>query len=461
MQNGTFTQRRGFSVSPRGRLEYGGCDTVALAQKYGTPLYVVNEDSIRANIREYKRALGSYYPNWSIAYAGKAFLPMWMCDVVNDEELFLDVASGGELYTALKANFPSERIVFHGSNKSYDEIKMGLKANVGRFVVDNWLELNTLTSLAKSMGKRPDVLIRVAPGVEAHTHAYIETGQLDCKFGFGLNSGAAFQAIKAVIESESLNLRGLHCHIGSQITALDGPVLATKHMVEFMIQLKKQLNYQTEELNLGGGLGIIYNENEIPPSIDSYIKQLALTVLDMIKTENGDLELPRLYVEPGRSIVGNAGITLYTAGAIKDIPGIRKYVSLDGGMSDNPRPALYEAIYKAVAANRITDDLTETVCLAGKCCESDVLIHKAYLPKVLPGDIVAILDTGAYCYSMASVYNMLPRPAVVALSKGRAKLIVRRQSYEDLLAWDMPSSRSYGAIPCFSHEAASGSGESG
>lgn len=464
MQGERFTKERGFRVNPQGRLEFGGCDTVSLARRYGTPLYVMNEDMIRSKAREYISALATCYPDSGVIYAGKAFLPMWMCDVAYEEGLHLDVVSGGELYTALKAGFPPRHIFFHGNNKSHQEIRMGLDAGVGRFIVDNFTEISVLSSLACQMGKTPDVLLRVAPGVEAHTHTYIETGQLDSKFGFGLCNGQAFQAVKTILEQGVLNLRGLHSHIGSQITALDGPVLAARRMVEFMARLKRELGYDAGELNLGGGLGIEYTGHDKPPSIESYVKSVTGAVIQAVNDANQAsegclLKLPRLYLEPGRSIVGEAGITLYTAGAVKEIPGVRTYASVDGGMADNPRPALYGATYRAIVANRPADALSDTVCLAGKCCESgDILIKEAEVPSIRPGDIVAVLCTGAYNYSMVSGYNKLPRPAVVAVSGGRAKLIVRRQSYDDLLAHEIPPARLRRSAEAFELPAATGGG---
>ncbi len=434
MQRETLLKRRGFKVNPRGRLEFGGCDIVNLAHSYGTPLYVVNENIIRSKARQYCKALTAYYSNWGLAYAGKAFLPIWMCEIAREEGLHLDVASGGELYTALKAGFPPDRILFHGNNKSYDEIKMGLRVGVGRFIIDNWLEIDMLSSLARRMNKKPNVLIRVAPGVEAHTHTYIETGRLDSKFGFGIyDDKSALGAVGTILKEGVLNLMGVHSHIGSQITTMDGPVLAAKRMVGFLARIKKELNFEALELNLGGGLGVAHTLDEVSPSIKAYVEVLTASVMDAAQ-KGGLQKLPRLFLEPGRSIVGEAGITLYTVGAIKHIPGVRTFASLDGGMADNPRPALYNAVYEAVVADRPLDDFAETLCFAGKCCESDILIHEARVPTVRAGDTVAVLSTGAYCYSMASGYNMLPRPAVVAVSKGKARLVVRRQSYDDLLA---------------------------
>ncbi len=449
-------------TTSQGRFMFGGCDTVELAKKYGTPLYVVDEDMIRSAARKYTHALASCYPNSQAIYAGKAFLPMWMCGIVKQEGLGLDVASGGELFTALKAGFPAGKIFFHGNNKSLQEVEMALEAGVGRFVVDNWFEIRTLSAKARQKGLRPDILLRVAPGVEADTHSYIETGQQDSKFGFDLTNGQAQEAVQAVLNEGTLNLKGLHCHIGSQVTSFEGPALAAKRMVDFVCKLKDTFGYEPLELNLGGGLGIAYTDTDVTPSIDRYVRGLATVVTDCISDANSGrphdpLKYPKLYLEPGRSIVGEAGITLYTAGAVKHIPGVRTYVSVDGGMADNPRPALYNAVYRAVVANKAAESATGTVCISGKCCETDTIIQKAVTPSITSGDIVAVLCTGAYCYSMASNYNMLPRPAVVAVSKGSSTLIVRRQSYQDLLNWDVLSPDCFSDLPV-SRAAAGGAG---
>jgi diaminopimelate decarboxylase len=424
------------SINAKGHLEVAGCDVVTLARKYGTPLYVMNEDLIRENCRRYVSGLRSRYPDSSVAYAGKAFLCGWICEVAQEEGLYLDVVSGGELYTALRARFPAERILFHGNNKSVDEIAMGLKAQVARFVIDSYFEMETLQAMARRLNQRAGVLLRISPGVEAHTHQYIETGMLDSKFGFGLTNGEAWRAVKRVLSCDHLSFQGIHSHIGSQIFRTEGPNAQATRMVDFMVDLKADLGVEVAEMDLGGGLGVTYTPDDEPPSVESFLDVIARTVL--AECEKAGVRPPRLLIEPGRSIVGEAGITLYTAGAIKDVPGVRKYVSVDGGMGDNPRPALYGAICEAIVANRADDPAREVVCLAGKCCESgDILIKEARLQPIRSGDLIAVLTTGAYNYSMASNYNRLPRPAVVAASGGTAKIVVRRESYADLVSNDV------------------------
>ena len=427
---------RAVAVNAVGHLEIAGCDSVSLAKQYGTPLYIMNEDIIRLNCRRYKNAFDkSGYPNWRVAYAGKAFLSAWICQVIGQEGLNLDVVSGGELYTALRAGFPAQRIVFHGSNKSRDEVMMGLEARVGRFVVDNNEEIDIIQRAAKKLRVKARVLLRVTPGVEAHTHEYVETGVLDTKFGFNIDNGDALRAVEKVMQCDRLTYRGIHCHIGSQITRLDGPRIAAERVVEFMRVLSISLGLNTPELDLGGGLGVRYVADDDPPTIDRYIQEISSTVRS--ECERAGLELPVLVVEPGRSIVAEAGTTLYTVGAIKKIPGVRTYVSVDGGMTDNPRYALYGAQYEAIVANRASSAVEQSVCLAGKCCESgDIVIKQAQLAACDSGDLIAVFGTGAYNYSMASNYNRITRPAVVAVSKGNSRLVVRRETFEDLVATD-------------------------
>jgi diaminopimelate decarboxylase len=419
-----------------GHLVFGGCDLIDLANKHGTPLYVMNEPMIRSNMRRYFERLTARYSNSGVAYAGKAFLTAWICSIAAEEGLYLDVVSGGELFTALAAGFPPKRIFFHGNNKSISEITMGLEAGIGRFIVDNFYEMDTLNRLANQMGVKADIQIRTTPGIEADTHEYVETGMLDSKFGFGLPSGDALKAVKFALSSKSLRLWGIHTHIGSQILNLQGPVLATQRIIDFLVKIRQETGIQLDELNLGGGLGIAYTSSDNAPSIEEYLDVMINTVMTACD-ENG-LDHPRIYFEPGRSIVSPAGLTLYTVGAIKEIPGVRKYVSVDGGMGDNPRPSLYKSRYEAALVNRVSDEKSETVTLAGKCCESgDVLIKDLNIPPLRSGDIIAVFSTGAYNYSMASNYNRLPRPAVVAVGDGNDKVVVRRESYQDIVARDV------------------------
>lgn len=425
-------------ANSQGNLEFGGCELADLAKRYGTPLYVMNEDIVRDRIRRYLGSLKTQYPNSHVAYACKAFMCTWMCDLAMDEGLFLDVVSGGELYIAIRSGFPSKRILFHGNNKSPHEIEMGIRMDVGRFVVDNYYEIELLDSIADKLDKKVDVLIRVSPGVEAHTHQYIETGTSDSKFGFPIANAEPLRALEAVLRSTHLSFKGFHSHIGSQILRLDGPILAAQQMVGLISEANKAFDIEVEELDLGGGLGISYTLYDDPPSIETYVATIAETVKTSCKELS--VPLPKLYLEPGRSIVGEAGITLYTVGSIKKIPGIRTYVCVDGGMTDNPRPALYQSVYTAVPVefSRTSTSPVETICLAGKCCESgDILIKECTIPPVKSGDILAVLSTGAYNYSMSSNYNGLLRPEVIAVSKGSSKTIVRREIYADLTSRDV------------------------
>ena len=419
-------------VNQNNHLEIGGCDTIDLANDFGTPLYVMDEELIRQNCKSYRQKLMSLHKNSEVIYAGKAFLTMGMCKIIEEEGLSLDVVSGGELYTAIKAGFPARRIYFHGNNKSYDELKMAIDYGVGRIVVDNFYELEMLKDLAKSYHKSIKILIRITPGIEAHTHDYIKTGQLDSKFGFGLENGLAFMAVESALSIRGLELKGFHCHIGSQIFEEQPFYDVVRTMFEFAKDVKDKYKFETEEIDFGGGFGIKYTKDDKPLSIERYMKSLVNTAKFWSRKLN--LNMPKIMIEPGRAIVGAAGTTLYTVGAIKNIPGIRKYVSVDGGMADNIRPALYGANYSAVLANKVNEPAVEKVSVAGKCCESgDMLAWDIDLPRISPGDILAIFCTGAYHYSMSSNYNMLTKPAVVFVRNGQANLMVKRQTYEDLL----------------------------
>lgn len=423
-------------VNEKGHLEIGGCDSIDLVNQFGSPLYVMDESLIRKNCKSFVSALNSNYPNSEVIYASKAFMTKAICRIIEEEGLGLDVVSGGELYTALQADFPMDRVYFHGNNKSLDELKMALEAGVSRIVVDNFYELEILNDLCKEMHRHANIILRITPGIEAHTHDYIKTGQIDSKFGFVLENGQAFLGIEKVKKMKRLKLTGIHCHIGSQIFETAPFELAAKVMLKFIHDVKEKYKIEIKELNLGGGFGIKYTSSDKPLEFKDYIKTITSAVENYC--EKYSLSLPKIIIEPGRAIVGNAGITLYTVGAIKDIPGIRKYVSVDGGMSDNIRPALYQAKYNAVIANKCLETPTETVSIAGKCCESgDMLIWDIKLPKMRPGDVLAIFSTGAYHYSMASNYNKLPRPATVLVNNGSADLIIKRETYEDLLKNDV------------------------
>lgn len=420
-------------INEQGHLEIGGCDTVELASRFGTPLYVMDEEMIRQRIRSYVEAFRKTGLSFQVAYASKAFSTLAMCRLVAEEGLYLDVVSDGELYTALKAGFPPEQIYFHGNNKTMDELVMALEAGVGRFVADNFTELAMLDALALERDTQVKVLLRTTPGVEAHTHSYIQTGQEDSKFGFDLESGQVHRALKQCLDAKGLEPEGFHCHIGSQIFETDGFRLAVRKMAALSDECLQTLGFRTRILNLGGGFGIRYNGEDRPMPVEQSIAAIA----EEVRKGFAGRELPEIWVEPGRSIVGEAGSTLYQVGTVKEIPGLRKYVAVDGGMNDNPRPALYQASYEAMLANRATEEPEETVSIAGKLCESgDMLIWDIDLPPVKTGDLLAVSCTGAYNYSMANNYNRLRRPAVVFVREGRAKLVVRRETLEDLIRND-------------------------
>lgn len=427
-------------INDLGHLEIGGCDTADLKAQYGTPLYIVDEQSVRTRCREYIDAFKASGLKYQVAYASKAFCVMAMCRLAEEEGMSLDVVSDGELYTALEAGFPAERIHFHGNNKTLDEIEMALNANIGCFVVDNEIELHLLQSVAAEKGRQVKILLRVTPGVEAHTHEYISTGQTDSKFGFDIGNGSAFEAVKLAAAQPNLELLGLHSHIGSQIFEVEGFQMAVQRVAEFARSVKEELGVTFSVVNLGGGFGIRYVEGDTPLQVSQYVK----AITDSVKTHFAGIsaELPEIWVEPGRSIVGDAGTTLYTVGTSKDIPGVRKYVAVDGGMTDNPRPALYESQYEAILANRANEQNEEKVSIAGKCCESgDMLIWDVELPKVKSGDLLAVACTGAYNYSMASNYNRIRKPAVVFVKDGVSDLVVRRESLEDIVRHDVVPQR--------------------
>lgn len=422
-------------INAAGRLEIGGCDTVELADKFGTPLYVFDEELIRRRCREFMEAFRATGLKYQVAYASKAFCVMAMCRIAEEEGLSLDVVSDGELYTALRAGFPPERIHFHGNNKTPEEIEMALDAKIGCVVVDNFTELHLLNETAKAKEAVMDVLFRVTPGVEAHTHEFISTGQTDTKFGFDIGNGSAFQAIREAKELNHVRILGVHSHIGSQIFEVDGFRLAAERVAEFAQTVREELGITFAVINLGGGFGIRYVEEDHPLPLAQYVQAITEAIKSLFARYQ--YPLPEIWIEPGRSIVGDAGTTLYTVGSSKTIPGIRKYVSVDGGMTDNPRPALYDAKYEAMLANRATEPNEETVSIAGKCCETgDMLIWDLELPRTQPGDTLAVSCTGAYNYSMASNYNRLRRPAVVFVRNGEADLVVRRETFEDVAGKD-------------------------
>lgn len=425
------------AVNQQGHLTIGGIDTTKLAQEYGTPLYVMDEDKIRSICRMYQNSFKKcYHGNGMPLYASKAFCCKEMCRIVNEEGMGLDVVSGGELYTALQAGFPAERIQMHGNNKTPDELSYAINSGVGHIVIDNIDELKMLDEMAGKLHQTVGVSLRIKPGIDAHTHQFIRTGQIDSKFGFALETGEAMQAVKMAVHAKNLKLLELHCHIGSQIFELQPFVLAAQVMMDFMQQVRKETGVMLPELNLGGGFGIQYvaSDNSLP--YESYMEKVSEAIGQ--KCKEYDFTAPKIYIEPGRSIVGEAGITLYTVGAVKRIPNIRTYVSIDGGMTDNPRYALYQSDYTVIVANHADQPANQVVTVAGKCCESGDLIQKdAPLQMCKAGDLLAVLSTGAYNYSMASNYNRIPRPAVVMVHDGKTRIAVKRETYEDLIHNDL------------------------
>lgn len=428
-------------VNELDHLEIGLWDVVALAEQFGTPLYVFDEEEIRHAIRAYKKAFSESYPRFQIAYAGKAFLCAAMCRLVEEEGLWLDVVSGGEYFVAQQSGFPADRIIFHGNNKTDSERLLALQGGVGRWVIDSFEELEHLLEEGKryAHGRIP-VFFRITPGIDPHTHAYITTGKVDSKFGFPLLEGIAERAIALALTSAHLEVRGLHCHIGSQIQTIEPFLKAAEILLDFMALLRAKYGVTLEELDLGGGLGVPYRDEEKTsfPSIFAYVTALCEKVRE--KCVSLSYPLPILFVEPGRSIVNTAGSTLYRVGFVKEVPGVRKYVAVDGGMTDNPRPILYGARYQAIVGNRVEGKNVprERVTVVGKCCESgDVLIPEIELPRVQKGDILVVEGTGAYNYSMASNYNLIPRPGVVFVRNDIARLVVRPESFSDLLRRDL------------------------
>jgi diaminopimelate decarboxylase len=424
------------SVNDRGHLEIGGVDTIELAEKFGTPLYVYDVAMIRERARGFKKTFEKLGIRAQVAYASKAFSSIAMIQLAEEEGLSLDVVSAGELYTAIKADFPAERIHFHGNNKSEDELNMALDHKIGCIVVDNFSELELLEEICRTKKQKIDILLRVTPGIEAHTHDYILTGQEDSKFGFDLLNGQAQKALIQAMESSWINVLGLHCHIGSQIFETTGFILAARKIIGQLKIWHKTLNFHPNVLNLGGGFGIRYTDEDEPLPASQYVEAIVNEV--QAELDGSGIIMPEIWIEPGRSLVGDAGITLYKVGSEKEVPNVRKYLAVDGGMSDNIRPALYDAKYDAVLANRPLDKVEETVSIAGKCCESgDMLIWDLPLPKAGRGDVLAVFCTGAYGYSMSNNYNRIPRPAVVFAEKGEARLVVKRETFEDLIRLDL------------------------
>ena len=422
------------AITPEGHLAIGGCDLVNLAEEHGTPLVVYDEGALRATAREYVSAFRAHAPDVEVIYASKAYFGLAMLRIAHDAGLSVDVASGGELQAALRAGFPAERIEMHGNNKDAHEIVQALDAGVATIVVDSLDEIALLDGIARARGVRQRVLIRVTPGVKPSTHSYISTGQLDSKFGFGIEGGAAAAAVAACRAADGIDRTGLHCHIGSQIFELGSYPAAAAVVADFVASVGAD---DLGTINMGGGLGVAYTHADQPPSIERY----ADVVMEAVMREwtRVGVPMPRVQVEPGRSMVARAGVTVYRVGTVKDVPGVRTYAAVDGGMSDLLRPMLYGAVYEPLLANRADEEATGTFRLVGKHCESgDVLVSDAHLPQVRVGDVVCIPATGAYGVSMASNYNGVTRPAVVFVDNGVARVVTRRETYDDLFARDLP-----------------------
>lgn len=423
-------------INEKGILSIGGCDTLKLAEDFNTPLYVIDEELVRQNCKLFRDAFSKNGIDTEVIYASKAFLNLAICKVIEEEGLALDVVSGGELYTAMKANFPVSKIYFHGNNKTAQELEMAIAAGVGRIVVDNRQELELIEEICHGLNKSIEILLRVNPGVEAHTHAFIQTSKNDSKFGESIFSEKIGSIIERIMGSKHINLKGLHCHIGSQIFEEESFYSVANIMMDFVAKLKSDQKFITEELNLGGGFGVYYSHEDKPIDIKSCLQNMLGLIRDQASYLN--IKIPKLMIEPGRAIVANAGTTLYEVGAIKRTHGGKDYIFVDGGMTDNPRTALYDAKYDAIIADKATEEGNMLYTIAGKCCESgDIIIKDIKLPKTGKGDIVAVLCTGAYNYSMSSNYNRIPRPAVVFVKDGTAKVVVKRESYEDILRNDM------------------------
>ena len=422
-------------INSEGVLEIGGCDVLSLAKAHGTPLYVYDEKTIRSMAQTFVGEFTSRYPKTSVAYASKAFLNLAMAKIANEENLSLDVVSGGEIAVAHAAGFPSNKMYFHGNNKTPRELSEAIDLGVGTIVVDGFQELDILNNIAKSKNANQGIMLRLSPSVDAHTHAHTTTGILDVKFGFSIETGESSIAIKQALNSSNLTLQGIHFHLGSPIFELEPYSIAIDTVFDYLNPFFKQ-GLELKKFSPGGGFAIGYLQKQLPPSIGDY----AEVITSMLKNKCDDLgiDYPELIIEPGRSMVGRAGVAIYTVGVTKIIPNVRTYVSLDGGMGDNIRPALYEAQYEAVAANKMSDTDFETVTLAGKYCETgDILVKDVSLPILYSGDLVAIPASGAYCIAMSSNYNMNPRPEIVIVSDGDSRIIRKRETYQDLMALDL------------------------
>lgn len=421
-----------YQITPTG-VEIGGCNLLELANKYGTPLYVYDEQTITDICSDYKNSFAKYHDVQPL-FASKAFMTKAMCAILKKQNFGLDVVSGGEIYTAYKSGFDMSKVMFNGNNKTFDELKMALEYGIGHISVDNFYEIELLGKLSQDLNQKQDILLRITPGIECHTHEYIQTGHLDSKFGFDLT-----QIDEAIIAITSkyplLQIKGLHAHLGSQIFETQVFADAVEVIFQQFKHIKDSFGIELTEMNIGGGLGITYTTEDNPPSIKT-IADIIIDAIDVCSQKYG-VDKPKIYLEPGRSIVGTAGVSLYKVGSIKQVPNGRKFVSLDGGMADNPRPSMYQAKYTAVVVNKINETPVETVTLAGRFCESgDIIIEDINLPKLESGDVICVFNTGAYGYSMSSNYNRVLKPAIVLVNSAQSDIIIRRESYDDLLSCD-------------------------
>ncbi len=421
-------------INQAGNLEIGGCDLIELAEKYGTPLYVLDEATIRSICHDYKKAFESY-PKVNMMFASKALCTMATSKILASEGFGFDVVSAGEIYTVYKAGVDMSKVLFNGNNKSFDELTLAIELGVGRISVDNFFELELLNEIAKSHQKTVDILLRITPGIECHTHEYIQTGHLDSKFGFDLTQ--IDEAVELILNDyKNLKLHGLHAHIGSQIfeTSIYGDEIEI--LVKEIARLDEKFGLKLDEINVGGGLGVKYTENDCPPSTYTIADIIINRLNDCIKKYN--IEVPSLFIEPGRSVISTSGVTLYTLGSSKQVPKGKKYFAIDGGMSDNPRPSMYQAEYYAEIANKPDFEFANTVTIAGRFCESgDILIKDITLPELEEGDILCVYNTGAYNYSMASNYNRVQKPAMVLVNNSQSDIIINRETLDDIISHDV------------------------
>lgn len=425
------------SVNENGHLTFAGYDTVELAERYGTPLYLMDEDKIREHVRAYKTAMEKYFPAGSMPeFASKAFSCKQIYRIMAEEGIDIDVVSPGEIYTAAAAGFPMENSFFHGNNKTDEDIRFAIENKVGCFVVDGEDELSALDLIAGDLGVKQNILLRITPGIDPHTHKKISTGSVDSKFGTAIETGQAMEITKKALSLQNVKLCGFHCHVGSQVFDIDPFTDASEIMLEFIADVRDNLGYTAETLNLGGGLGVRYTKDD--PEIDYGEKIKEVAEILNSQCEKFGLPVPKVLMEPGRSLVADAGMTLYTVGSVKEITGYKNYVSIDGGMTDNPRYTLYESPYTVVLASRANDQKDYTATVAGRCCESgDLIQENVEMPKPVRGEILAVLTTGAYNYSMASNYNRVGRPPVVMLNSERDYIAVRRETFSDICSLDI------------------------